>query len=380
MVVPDSGVMSGSFISGSPAAIATVAFLSVAFYNVIELNLIILATFKKRGGLYFWSFVIATWGIAPHSVGILIKNLSLCTIPGIYVTLMAVGWSAMVTGQSLVLYSRLHLVLNNRTGLRFVLGMIIFDAIICYPPAIFLAYAIHSSHSLPYLKAYAIQERIQITIFFIQEFIISGLYIWETAKLKRLENSVRVNGTAHRIMMHLLIVNVIVILLDVTILALEYAGLYNIQTAWKPFMYSVKLKLEFSILNKLVELANEPTDLTVMVTGPGTGRSLIDTDGVALETSNDDRRNRLSKNLARGVGYNAYIHNGDGPGDVPYGEFGQVIKTTEVHVYNDGLRRNGERRRSPGRIDVKSGVTLAGASVLRGSPSSFKEDLVRPCF
>ena len=40
-----------------------VVFLSVAVYNFIELNVQIFATFKRRSGLYFWSFTIATWGI-----------------------------------------------------------------------------------------------------------------------------------------------------------------------------------------------------------------------------------------------------------------------------------------------------------------------------
>lgn len=54
---------------------AVVAFLSIALYNVIELAFIIYATFKKRSGLYFWSFVIATCGILPSCVGWLLKCL-----------------------------------------------------------------------------------------------------------------------------------------------------------------------------------------------------------------------------------------------------------------------------------------------------------------
>ncbi|KAH8799028.1 integral membrane protein [Xylogone sp. PMI_703] len=364
MVGPDSGVSGGSSISGSAAAIATVAFLSIALYNFIELNFIIFATFKKHSGLYFWSFVIATWAIAPQSVGILIKNLSLCHIPGVYVSLMVFGWCAMVTGQSLVLYSRLHLVVNNRILLRFTLGMIIFDAVICHTPAIVLAYAIHSSHPDPYLKAYAVHERIQVTIFFVQEFTISALYIWETAKLRKLESSILANGMARRIIIHLLIVNIIVILLDITILVLEYIGFYGMQTTWKALAYSIKLKLEFSILNRLVELAREPTELISMECGP------INMDGVALETLNNDRCNQSNKNLARTAGYNSYIRTGGGPGDVPYGESGGVIKTTKVESVN-----------------VKSGVTLAAESVLVGqkrrwreSPSSSEVDLLEPCF
>jgi hypothetical protein len=56
---------------------------------------------------------------------------------------------------------------------------------------------------------------------------------------------------------HLLWVNVFVILLDIPILCLEYTDYYDMQTAYKALVYSVKLKLEFRILNRLVEMTNE---------------------------------------------------------------------------------------------------------------------------
>lgn len=45
-------------------------------------------------------------------------------------------------------------------------------------------------------------------------------------------------------------------LLDVALLVLEYLGLSSIQIAFKALVYSVKLKMEFAILNKLVESSN----------------------------------------------------------------------------------------------------------------------------
>lgn len=62
---------------------------------------------------------------------------------------------------------------------------------------------------------------------------------------------------------HLLWVNVVVVALDTTILVLEYRGHYNIQTAYKGMAYSAKLKLEFSILNDLVNFARPGQVLTL---------------------------------------------------------------------------------------------------------------------
>ena len=117
-----------------------------------------------------------------------------------------------------------------------------------------MVYGANSSHGEPFQEPYSIYEKIQVTIFCLQEFTISALYIQETVKTLRITKSTG-RGMVHRILLrHLIIVNAIVILLDAPILVFEYASYYVLQTSYKPMAYSVKLKLEFSILNRLVEL------------------------------------------------------------------------------------------------------------------------------
>ncbi|KAM0424521.1 hypothetical protein ACHAPT_010236 [Fusarium lateritium] len=232
-------------------AIVVAVFLGIAIYNFIELNFIILATFKRKEGLYFWSFIVATWGIPPYSIGFLLKNFVPNTNSYIYVTLIVVGWWPLVTGQSMVLYSRLHLVLRKPAWLRAVLIMIIVNAFVCYVPTTIMVYGANSSNPDPFITPYSIYEKIQVTIFFIQEMIISGLYIFATTKI--LKNDAVTGRTESRdVMRHLIVVSIIVVILDITILAFEYANLYYLQTSYKALAYSVKLKIEFSILNKLI--------------------------------------------------------------------------------------------------------------------------------
>ncbi|KAH8803370.1 hypothetical protein F5884DRAFT_506204 [Xylogone sp. PMI_703] len=365
MVSPDKDVFAGSSINGLAAT--AVAFISITIYNFIELNFIIFATFKRHSGLYFWSFIAATWALAPQAVGLLLKDLSLSRNPYIYITLLLVSWPVMVTGQSLVLYSRLHLVVSNRTILRSVLTMIIFNAIICHVPAIFLLYIIQSSPQESYLVAYAIHERIQVTIFFVQECTISGLYIWKTVKLRKLENGIHSYGSARRIMLHLLIVNIIVILLDTTIITLEFIGLYYIQTTWKAMVYSVKLKLEFSILNKLVQLFHEPTNRTL------TERDLIGTNGIAIETLRSDKRSRHISATARGIQYSASVRAENGTST----ESGGITMTTDICIQNERQSEDAEHQQSPESLDVETGSALAAERVvivrqdrMRRQPSS----------
>ncbi|KAK4446370.1 hypothetical protein QBC34DRAFT_440880 [Podospora aff. communis PSN243] len=233
--------------------IIIIVFTSITFYSAVELAFIIYATFIRRSGLYFWSFVVATFGLVPHAIGFLLKAHNTVLGWG-YVTLYLVGWVCMVTGQSLVLYSRLHLVLHNDTQLRIVRNMIIFNAVVLHTPPFVLCFGLESSNPAPFVAPMIVFEKIQVTIFFLQEIIISGLYIKETIKLLRIRQNIDEKGRGRQLMVHLIIVNVVVALLDINVLALEFAGLYNVQTAYKGWVYSVKLKVEFSILNRLVEL------------------------------------------------------------------------------------------------------------------------------
>jgi hypothetical protein len=81
----------------------------IAMFNAIELLAEVWFRFRRWQGLYFWSLVVATLGILPYTLGLLFKFFG---VIGGYPTVFAaiamvdVGWQCMVTGQSVVLYSR----------------------------------------------------------------------------------------------------------------------------------------------------------------------------------------------------------------------------------------------------------------------------------
>lgn len=64
--------------------IVVVVFISIPLYNFLELHVLILSTFKRWKGFYFWSFTISTWGVAFHSVGYLLKHRALTTMANLY--------------------------------------------------------------------------------------------------------------------------------------------------------------------------------------------------------------------------------------------------------------------------------------------------------
>jgi len=159
----------------------------------------------------------------------------------------------MVTGQSVVLYSRLHLIVEDKSKTRWVLYMIIINFFILHVPTTVLFLGSNTKHSSHFIGAFNVYERLQLAGFCIQETIISGLYIWETSRGLKPIFAVR-KKMERKIMRYLIIVNILVILLDISLILTQYMSHFNIQTTYKPVVYSIKLKMEFVVLNKLLLL------------------------------------------------------------------------------------------------------------------------------
>ena len=110
----------------------------------------------------------------------------------------------------------------------------------------------------------------QLTVFFVQETALSLLYIWQARKYLRTSSLLsqphlestpagattpvrRAGSETKQVLVHLVFANILVIALDIALLGVQYAGLFYLQGAFKPCVYGVKLKVEFAILNRLVE-------------------------------------------------------------------------------------------------------------------------------
>ena len=161
-----------------------------------------------------------------------------------------IGWLVLVTGQSVVLYSRLGVILHNPRVLRLVLCMIIVNGFVFYVTTTVIHYGTYSSDSA-FDSAAVIIEKIQMTVFCVQEFIISGLYVLEVWRLSK----VLIQESSRQTMWELLVINLVIIALDIALLTLEYLGLSVLEQTFKGTAYSFKLKMEFAILGKLISMA-----------------------------------------------------------------------------------------------------------------------------
>ncbi|KAL4965151.1 uncharacterized protein BDV14DRAFT_200140 [Aspergillus stella-maris] len=264
---PGNGI-TGGYEGNSLGIQITIATLAgITWYNAIELIALVFVTFSDYRGLYFWSLLISSSvGLIPYSLGFLLKFFNLTTATWLSVTFITVGWYCMVTGQAVVLYSRLHLVVPNKIVLRRVLTMITVNVVILHFPTTVLTYgsnlADHNSRN--YTRGYNVMEKIQMTGFCIQEFILSALYIWETTRMLRLDP----DRGKRKIMYQLVAINLIIILMDIGLLVVEYMDYYIMETMIKGVVYSVKLKLEFAVLGKLVFLVRSHVWKQESVSGP----------------------------------------------------------------------------------------------------------------
>ncbi|KAI9784428.1 MAG: hypothetical protein M1816_000852 [Peltula sp. TS41687] len=239
-----------------PVAMTMAAFAGIAWYIAIELNLRLFFLFRRRKGLYFWSCALCSWGVMLQPLTILMADFQVWKNLYVSIILIYLSWWIMVIPQSLVLYSRLHLVMRNTKHLRWVLYMIVFDTVVFSIPTIVLGVMAQASPKAASLgPANLVWDRIQVTVFFVQESIISLLYIIQTRRYLKDRSMLdhdHDDGNSNPVMRHLIYSNFVVIVLDVTLLAIQYANFFYVQGAYKPCVYGVKLRIEFGILNRVI--------------------------------------------------------------------------------------------------------------------------------
>lgn len=96
-------------ITPLPTAMTAAAFVGIAWYLCAELNVRLLVLSTRRS-LYFWACLLCSWGIIIHMLFILLDDFKLWASYGAIV-IIHLTWFTFVVSQSIVLYSRLNLVL-----------------------------------------------------------------------------------------------------------------------------------------------------------------------------------------------------------------------------------------------------------------------------
>jgi hypothetical protein len=132
----------------------------------LEIVVLVFATFTQYRGAYFYSLIIGSVGIVPYAIGNIVHfdgtdNLtwsvrsskqwcvSMANMIARF-SMRVFGWWLMVVGQSVVLWSRLNLIVSGKQGhriLRWTMWMIILVAIGLLVPTTVLAYGLNAGLS-----------------------------------------------------------------------------------------------------------------------------------------------------------------------------------------------------------------------------------------
>jgi hypothetical protein len=119
-----------------------------------------------------------------------------------------------------------------------------------------------------------IWDRVQLLVFFVQEMALSILYIFRTRVLLRTRSPLRERPwSAHAtvpasdrlqtseqkaVLRQLVYANILIIVFEVTLLGIQCANMFQLQGAFKPCVYGIKLKIEFVVLNRLISIVQQP--------------------------------------------------------------------------------------------------------------------------
>lgn len=164
------------------------------------------------------------------------------------------------------------------------------------------------------LPPYNIWQKIQVTAFSIQEFIIAGLYIYEARRVLKPSREFR-RAKVGQVMRNLIYVNVLVIILDIAVMCTQYAGMYKVHAVFKGAVYSVKLFVEFFVLNQLTEVTG-PTALTGEIDEDPSGANH---NGTAIGKRTSTARSHISRRATgrEGVDNQDFYFVGKGGADSP---------------------------------------------------------------
>lgn len=235
---------------------AASAFVGIVFFLFLETTFEIFRVFKKRRGLYFWALFVGVVSCAINNLAILLKYL----VPGtehiwpLYTLLALSSWTCYSLAQLLVLYSRLHLVVDNAAIQRWVLCLIFACAFLFVVPiwiVVWPAWNINEEITKRWSGPDGIVERFTQLGFTLAECIVSGIYINALVRLLRWKPTVR----QRRVFLDLVYVNIITISLDILSALLVYLNQTGISHPVQIFSYILKFRLEFVVLNQLMAVA-----------------------------------------------------------------------------------------------------------------------------
>ncbi|OOF90271.1 hypothetical protein ASPCADRAFT_157087, partial [Aspergillus carbonarius ITEM 5010] len=228
-----------------------VAFVSISAFSALGLVYLIFDFFKRRRGLYFWSLLVTSLGTIIACVFCILfifgdANTLVASAVGV-----VFSYTTISVGNSLVLYSRVHLVTGGRKP-RWILYMIIGSVLLLQFPHLIAVPAAAATHgSGHWVQAVTILEKISVVGYCVREMTILGFYAWAT--IRNLRPLIFLRGRKGRqLIVALILAGIVSVILDTANMVMDFTATSAVVAAFVPFIISTKLLVEFAALNKLI--------------------------------------------------------------------------------------------------------------------------------
>lgn len=107
-------------------------FTGICWFNNVELLMKVFLVFRQYSGVYFYSLIFSALGTACYQSFLYVLILNKMDVRD-SLSGLQIRWTFMVTGQSLVLWSRLHCILVKPKILKMILATIVFNTVTMAP-------------------------------------------------------------------------------------------------------------------------------------------------------------------------------------------------------------------------------------------------------
>ncbi|KAL2851121.1 hypothetical protein BJY01DRAFT_245061 [Aspergillus pseudoustus] len=238
-----------------PFIVAT-SLLSISLYIVLELLVGIFTTFKRRSGLYFYSCLISTIGLASFTATYYMRIFP--GLPSLPVRILfSISSAIVVNAQHLVLYARLHVILPQHPRFhRAILIILIVSSLAFFCPQTYLEYYAGST----YMPSDQIKILAFNTVLTVREMLLCMIYLVQG--IRQLKPIALIKGRAGRnIMVQLILVQAFAIILDIGVIVVLFKASAFTRTGYTTVVIGIKLRMECAILNALKKLLSSPVGL-----------------------------------------------------------------------------------------------------------------------
>jgi hypothetical protein len=186
--------------------------------------------FKKRGGLYFWSVLVASIGSFLYNIEVILGYFVATPVPTwVYIITGVLGYLLYVPAEYLILYSRLHLLFTSPRVLHWTLALAMGEYVfVSIPLAVTWVWGLLDPENVIINLAGDRLSQIEVCTYMAVGMILSGVYVLQTVKMWGANPEPHVR----KVLVHLFCINAVLVFLDCANVAMLFSDSIGLDNGW----------------------------------------------------------------------------------------------------------------------------------------------------